>query len=451
MIRSYLFPVLILVSLFLCKPASADELVVLSPHWEGIRQEIAHGFQLYWKESRGREVTLRWLDVGGASDVVKYVGSEFGNKPEGIGADIVFGGGTDPFIELSRSDFLSPYHVPDELLRRIPEDLNGVPLYDKKRQWYAAALSTFGILYNKEVIRRADLIHVNEWRDLANPQLKSWIGAADPRKSGSIHLMYEAILQSYGWDEGWRILFGIGFNARNFSNTASQVVKDVASGEVAYGLAIDSYAFETIRRYGDDALGFLVPVNRSPVTGDAIAILRGAPNREVAEGFVSFVLSDTAQKIFYLKKGVPGGPVRFELAKLSVVPALYSTETKSVSRLDNPFSQLSDFRYDATKAARRWTIVNDLIGAWIVDNRDRLAGASQESVTTLPVPLSESRAADLAEGNYSRERSRLIRDWSVQSGQISRLSTANYKVIPYVLPVLMLVVLLAGLVVRTKK
>lgn len=432
----------------------ADELVILSPHWEGIRFEMARDFRSYYHEKTGKDISIRWLDVGGASDIVKYIKSEFASKKDSIEADLVFGGGTDPFIELKRAGFLASFSLPQELLSQIPPELNGVPLYDSQHQWHATALSTFGILSNKEVIRRMNLPEVREWKDLARSELHSWIGAADPRKSGSIHLMYEAILQAYGWEEGWRILFGIGANARNFSNQASQVVKDIASGEVAYGLSIDSYAFEMIRKYGSDSLDFVVPENVSPVTGDAIAILRGAPHVELAQEFILFVLSQRGQKLFYYKKGVPGGPIRYELAKLPVLPNLYSIPKDLESRPDRPFNGFSTFRYDASKAARRWTVVNDLIGAWIIDNRVESSAKdlfSAASAAQYASPESETRVTELAEGNYAAQRSRLIRDWSLASRNRNHSGPSawiSYRAVPVLA---FFVFLVAGSVIRLRR
>ena len=51
---------------------------------------------------------------------------------------------------------------------------------------------------------------------------------------------------------------GLGANVRNFTNSASQVPKDVAIGEVAYGLAIDFYAWAQVNEAGADKIGFVM-------------------------------------------------------------------------------------------------------------------------------------------------------------------------------------------------
>ena len=42
-----------------------DQLVLLSPHWEGIRIELDEAFREQYKQDTGRDVDLKWLDVGG--------------------------------------------------------------------------------------------------------------------------------------------------------------------------------------------------------------------------------------------------------------------------------------------------------------------------------------------------------------------------------------------------
>jgi len=397
--------IIVWVTLFLCVsfPAVAqDELVLLSPHWEGVRREFTDAFQKDYQAKTGREVDLKWLDVGGASDILKYIRSEYKNKPDGIGVDLFFGGGTDPYIELKRQDMLMPYRVPDVILQSLQEDLNGVPLYDSDFMWYAATMAGFGIMYNKVVLERLNLPVPKTWADLAKPQVYSWVGSADPRKSGSVHMMYEIILQAYGWERGWEIVTAMGANIRGFASNGAQTPKDVALGEVAYGLAIDSYAWAQVREAGEHLIGYVMPEGLTLVNGDAIALLKGAPNQQVAEHFINFVLSESGQKLWLLRQGEPDGPQSYELSKFSVLPSLYEkVGDRSAVRL-NPFTWHSDFRYDALKGSARWGVVNDLIGSQIIDVHAQLQNKWQKDIVdgseeVGQVPIDETQAKLLAE------------------------------------------------------
>ncbi len=43
----------------------ADRLVLISPHWEGIKFEFEEAFKTNYQRKTGREVELEWIDVGG--------------------------------------------------------------------------------------------------------------------------------------------------------------------------------------------------------------------------------------------------------------------------------------------------------------------------------------------------------------------------------------------------
>ena len=201
----------------------ADKLVLISPHWEGIRYEFERAFKARYQSETKRSVELEWINVGGSSETLRYIESEFKNKPAGIGIDIFFGGGFDPYVALKQAHLLESYTLPQSLLENIPPKLAGVPLYDPEHTWYGATLAGFGIVYNKVVLGLTKLPFVNAWEDLASPRAFGWVGSSDPRKSGSVHTVYEIILQAYGWEKGWKIITALGANVRSFTNSASQI------------------------------------------------------------------------------------------------------------------------------------------------------------------------------------------------------------------------------------
>jgi ABC-type Fe3+ transport system substrate-binding protein len=374
--------------------ADDHELVVVSSHWEGIKREFERGFNQTRLSQGEPPIKFRWLDIGGTSDILRYVRSEYARSPDSIGVDLFFGGGSDPYVELASAGLLHPCPVPDEVLAGIPADLRGVSLRDPSGRWFAASLSSFGILINRRVVSVMGLPEPKTWRDVAVPAARSWVSFAEPRKSGTAHAMVEIILQAYGWDEGWRILRNIGRNVRSFASASSQIPKEVAVGEAAYGFLLDSYGRDAVKKFGAENVRFVTPTDYVPYSGDAIAIFRGAPHRELAEQFVSFVLSDVGQRLFLAKKGVSGGPATFELGKLSVRPRLYEILDNDAAVGDRPFATTSSFRYDTALASRRYEVVNDLVGACVID-ADLSQRKEGDGVTEQP-PITEQGALDLA-------------------------------------------------------
>ena len=348
--------------------SAQDKLVIISPHWEGIETEFDTAFKAWYAKETGREVTTDWLDQGGSSSDFRFIESEFKRLPEGIGIDLFFGGGTDNYLKLAAKGLLAPYKLPDAQLARIPKEIFGIPVYDSEYRWYGAALSSFGIMYNEELRALFNLPEIHTWKDLTNPKLINRVGAADPRESGSAHMMYELILQGYGWEKGFELITQLGANVRGFSAGSNAIPADVGMGQVIYGMAIDFYAFGKIAEIGADKIHYVVPPDAAVVSPDSIAILKGAPNMAVAQKFLDFVLSDAAQKLWVLRDTDPEGPKwKGGLNRSSVIPALYD-ELGDRCVAANPFElDLTPIDYDAVKGGIRWDIVGDLIGALVIE------------------------------------------------------------------------------------
>lgn len=426
-------------------PASADELVLLSPHWEGIRHEFSEAFARSWKQKTGKGVHFRWLDVGGTSDIVKYVKSEFKRNPNSIGVDIFFGGGIDSFLELERFGLLTPANIDKNILQEIPADIAGSPLYSRSHLWFANSMSTFGILCNLDALKLLRKPVPRTWRDLARPVYHSYISAGDPRKSGSMHAMYEIILQGYGWEEGWQIIYRIARNTRRFTNNASQVGKEITTGEALCGIVIDTYANETAKRVGESHVSFILPEDFVSVNGDGAAILRGAPNNEVAQAFAEFLLTKEAQNLWYGKKGIDGGPRKYEIGKLSVLPSIYDTVIPASLFRSNPFRLPNILSYNASLASSRWNILNDLFGAFIVDPHTDLKTLPLNKVPNEP-PISEEMVRTLQTttpwGDNQSLRAHTLAEWSTRAQRLTSEPSSKSKVSRLFLLILLIVLTL---------
>jgi iron(III) transport system substrate-binding protein len=373
-LRKWLLPILliaVIALLFQRSPDSdVDRLTILSMHQEGVRIEHSRAFRQWYKVKYGEEIDIEWLDMGGTSAALRYVLSSFKKQPEGIGVDIFFGGGIDPYITLKEAKVAAAYRLPQSILNNIPPDIGGIPMYDKDYFWYGANLASFGILINNVVLERVGIGQPASWDDLARPEYFSWIGSGDPRQSGSTHMMYEIILQAYGWNRGFEIIMKMGGNISHFTRSASQTVKDVTLGESACGLAIDAYAYSQIALAPEGMMEFVLPVGATIINPDAIAILNGAPHRLKSERFIEFCLSHEGQKLWVFKPGAPGGPAEYAGGKMSVRKDMYSNNEYRpyLNNKINPFELPQSFNYDSDKGSARWDLVNRLVGTFIIDD-----------------------------------------------------------------------------------
>jgi iron(III) transport system substrate-binding protein len=354
---------------------AADKLIVISPHRKSIQDEFIPKFKEHYKAAFKTDVEVEWIDQGGTADDVKFVRAKFQKNPATTGIDIFWGGGTAVFMELAGDKLLAPYTLPKPLDTEVPQSAAGVPLFDSSKTWYASAMSSFGIFFNRKLLKMDGITEPTTWDDLADPKYKGQITLADPRRSGTANTMNTIILQALGWDKGFDLLTRIAGNNRIFTHSSSDPIKAVVSGDASASMVIDFYAVSKIADLGKDNLGFIMPPGQTILDPDPVAILKGAPNRTVAERFVNYVLSPEAQKLLILPKGAEGGPKLEALGRMAINTTAYAqTEGKRATDF-NPFKQKAFLKLDLAKAAKMQRVFNDLIGAIHIDTHGDLKEA----------------------------------------------------------------------------
>ena len=287
-------------------PSDATKLVIVSPHNEQIRYEFGRAFERWHLERHGEPVSVVWSTPGGTSEIRRMLRAQWQaalveGRPVGGDADLMFGGGTYEFMELSKpvrveidgedrtATVLAPLELDPSLLTTVygtnPE-VGGTPLYSPEGYWYGAALSGFGIVYNRDLLTQLELDPPEVWADLADPRLEGYISLVSPLQSGSVTTAFEAILQRLGWVEGWRILRRAAANARGFAASAPITPLEVSSGEVAAGICIDFYGRYQAQamKAGDiasgmrapglpDRVGYIDPPRQTVIDPDPVAML----------------------------------------------------------------------------------------------------------------------------------------------------------------------------------
>jgi ABC-type Fe3+ transport system substrate-binding protein len=425
--------VLVLFSVMSGRIFAQDELVVISPHPDEVKDETARAFTAWHQQHYGKPVTIRWREAGGGTNQInRYLLAEFKSNAS-PGLDVLYGGGIDPFITMEQANLLTPYDPPADILAAIPAQLNGTNIIDPKHEWFGTALSGFGILTNQRVREAAGLPEVHTWSDLTDPRLQGWISASDPRASGSALVIYEIILQAYGWDKGWAVLTEMSGNIRNFLSSAAASVVEVGAGDAAYGVAIDQYGQAQVAYYGKENVTFTLPEGQTVITPDCVAILKNAPHLELAQHFVEFVLSRDGQMLWMRPRGAAGGAVKYNINRMSVIPALYDEVPDSPITM-NPFKMQQGFDYSQALSTKRHTILSQLIAAWMIDPHDgltkawkaanspaaeKLAEAGQlrliNQLTAPPMPLDELLRLSATDWNDPVKRTAIINRWQAEA------------------------------------
>lgn len=289
----------------------------------------------------------------------------------------------------------APAGLPKEVLAVLdPNEIGAERLYDPQQHWVGTALSSFGIVYNRDVLAELGVPEPDAFADLADPRLIGMIALADPRQSGSLTTAIDLILNSTvyahakrggwesllverdwykkavagghsaevdaAWTEAWRLLREMSANTRYFTNSSTKPPIDVSVGDAAAGLAIDFYGrsqAQSVLRPGQDPatgrVAYVDPPGATAFDADPVSLLRGARNPDAARRFIEFCLTEEAQALWQFPSrrdprsagnpkgpgGEPLGPEQYELRRMPVRRDFIAKYQHNMIDKGNPFAQ----------------------------------------------------------------------------------------------------------------
>ena len=458
-------------------PSGLRRLVVLTPHGEPTRAEFGYAFAAWARAERGLQVEVDWRTPGGTSEITRYLDERFKaelglahpgltlrdfNNPKtpddparkaflassiGVGVDVLFGGGEIPFRGHAAKGYLidpglrtaePTWFAPDI----IPQTLSGEVIYDPQGRYYGACLAVFGISASRDRLEELHLSVPTQWEDLGQAAYLGRLTLADPTKSGAVVTACERILQQQmarhgteaGWQEGLVLITRMVANSRWITDSASKPTRDTARGDTVASMAIDFQAkaeaeWSVVESGGSPRLIFTAPEGGTSVSADPIAVLRGAPEPQLAADFLRFVLSPAGQRLWNYRVGEPGGPRRYALRRAAVRTDVYTPEDRAhMSDPDlDPFALARRFTYEPKRTAHLYPLIGPLIKAIALDPRDDLTAAWTAIITAggpervpmawarftaLPVPYAQAAAAKEALAQGPTTAAPLLRGWT---------------------------------------
>ncbi len=414
------------------QPAPVDgalTLIIMTPHQEAIRREFAWAFDQWHRRHYHTPVNIEYRSYGGGSDILRYFESAATTVYAKLGTfqvDLVWGGGDYLFDQqLKKLGYLEPANVPPQVLAAAfpSHDLAGLALIDPQennRCWYGTALSSFGIVYNKDLLRYLHLPEPTTWSDLADPRYRGWILLADPTRSSSARQAFMVIVEramvdaanrgadeSSGWADGMGLIRLIASNSRAFVDSASAVPITISTGDAAAGMAIDFYARSQAQSVGDARMGYVEPANATIVNPDPIGLIKGAQHKQLAERFIEFVLSSDGQRLWNTRPGLPGGPRQSALRRLPIRPDVYPLFGKDFTDQVNPFTQNSGFNKSNARE-KSYPFLGDLIEMSCMDPLDLLVTAR-----TVLRSRGDGPQADMPLARFPFDQNEAMRRWAV--------------------------------------
>ena len=409
-------------------------LVIVSPHVPQIREEFSRAFSAWHQRVYKEPAFIDWRVPGGTSEIVKQLVAQYNAairsgaiKPDGtcaagtMSVDMMMGGGSYDHGRLKSNrevfaEVADPEKPGKTKQQRIPmsapagfsqaqldawfgeNSIGANTLYDPDQYWIGTALSSFGIVYNRDVLKRLGVGEIATFADLAEPTFENSVILADPRQSGSVTTAMDAVLSNYGWDEGWRILRSMAANARYFTNSSTKPPIDVSQGEAAAALVIDFYGrgqAQGILSEGQGAnesrVGYVDPIGKTSIDADPASILRGGPDPELAKRFIEFCMTEEAQALWQFPAtttaagannpigadGTPMGPKVNVLRRMPVLRSMYAKHAGVMVDKVNPFEIVSQVKPAGWRDA-----IGIMMGAFAIDvsHEQRAAWAAIQRV-----------------------------------------------------------------------
>lgn len=386
-----------------------DSIVILSPHNETIRQEFGEAFAAHWKKTTGRTIYIDWRTPGGTSEIRMVIDAGFKAAQEtgrsGIGVDVLFGGGEPDFAGQAKKGRLAPLRVfdshPEWFTKEGPvsETFTGERYYPLDHVWVATCMSQFGICYNPDVLKRLKIPPPVTWNDLGDPRYAGALALADPTKSGSVARAFELLVQAEmqralrtpgvernaalatGWIAGIQLIQRMAANARYFTDSASKIPQDVQHGNAAAGMCIDfygrSFADEPAAKADKPRLIWIAPVGGTTLSGDPVAVLKGAPHSGVAQDFVEFCLSSEAQTLWFGKPGTLGGPKSRALHRTPIRRDIYTAGNLAKSTMPDahPYNDPGTFTFQRELTGSSFNTLRQLVKIMCIDSHDEMKSA----------------------------------------------------------------------------
>ena len=319
--------------------------------------------------------------------------------------DVFFGGGQPDFAGQAKKGRLVPLRVFDshpEIFTTdgpVPQSFTGELYYPDEHDWVGTCISQFGICYNPEFLERLKLPNPSSWRDLGDPGYAGTLALADPTKSGSVAPTFELLVQGQilrkldenpadrqaaidaGWTAGLQLIQRLAANARYFTHSASKIPHDVGQGNAAAGMCIDfygrSYADELKTSSGSPRVVWIAPVGGTTLSADPIAVLKGAPNAEIAQSFVEFCLSREAQILWFAKPGTLHGPKDRALHRTPIRRDVYTPEIMEHSTMPDtfPYEDPGNFTYQKELTGAAFHTLRQLVKVMCIDSHEEMKSA----------------------------------------------------------------------------
>ena len=254
----------------------AGELVVYSGRNENLIRPLIERFE---KES-GISVEVRYADT---TELTATLLEEGDASP----ADVFFSQDAGALAALEAEGLLG--ELPEDVAAEVPERFR-----DPENHWTGVSGRARTIVYNPEKLAEAERPH--NLLDVVDPKWKGRIGIAPTNASFVSHV--SALLIEIGEDDVKKFLADLKAVEPKAYDSNVLAVRAVAGGEVDLALVNHYYALNEKKENPGAPVANIYPQEGAFVNLAGVGIIEGAKNRDQAEAFVEFLLSQEGQEYF---------------------------------------------------------------------------------------------------------------------------------------------------------
>ena len=263
----------------LANVASAQTLNVYTAWPESLSQPI---FKAYTAKT-GVPINFIRLSTG---ELVARATAER-NNPR---ADVIWGAPGDGFAAAKEAGIIEPYRPPT--WDRIP-----VELKDREAYYTAVSKNTLVFMSNAKLLKEKNLKPPTSWMDVLDPAYKGQIQTADARTSGTALTRILSIYYALGKDEDKAFDYQkkLHRNVQVYTKSGGGCTIPAALGQAMLCIAHMPDAMEAKKKGYDMVVSF--PKEGVAAVIEAVALVKGAKNRELAAKFIDWTFTRDMQDL----------------------------------------------------------------------------------------------------------------------------------------------------------
>lgn len=267
-------------SLAACAPDDGRTvLTVYSPHGK----EMLDAFEARFEQMHPG-VDVQTVDMG-SQEVLDRLRSEKANPQ----ADVWWGAPAPTFEDAARQGLLEKW---------TPSWAGALPAEarDPEGFWYGTYLTPEVIAYNTEAVPPSEV--PQDWDDVLDPKWKGKVLIRDPMASGTMRtifgmVVHRSLRQTGDTAQGFQWLRRLDANTKEYVLNPTLLYQKLARREGVVTLW-DMPDIETLKAKTSFPIDYVIPKSGTPLLVDAVAVVKGTENPELAREFAEWVGSEQA-------------------------------------------------------------------------------------------------------------------------------------------------------------